>query len=131
MLVKEMTYVNFNGEERTEKFYFNLTKAEITEMEVSIEGGLTEKMNRIIASKDAKEIVSIFKKIVLDAYGEKSLDGRKFIKNDSVRSDFAQTQAYSDLFMELSTNEVAASEFMNGIIPNPPKAPMNPLQINN
>ena len=121
MLIKEMTYTDFNGEERTEKFYFNLTKAELTEMELSTEGGLTEKMEKVIAAKNGKEIIDAFKKIVLGAYGEKSPDGRRFIKSDEVRDGFAQTQAYSDLFMELSMNADAAAEFMNAIIPNVPE----------
>jgi hypothetical protein len=117
MLKKTMTYTDYNGISRTEDFYFNLTQAEITEMELSVDGGLVEMINRIIAAKDGKQIIAMFKDIVLRAYGEKSLDGRRFVKNQEIRDSFAQTEAYSDLFMELATNAEAASDFVNGIIP--------------
>jgi hypothetical protein len=117
MLKKTMTYTDYNGVSRTEDFYFNLTQAEITEMELSVDGGLVEMINRITAAKDGKQIIAMFKDIVLRAYGEKSLDGRRFIKTQEIRDAFAQTEAYSDLFMELATNAEAAADFVNGIIP--------------
>ena len=117
MLKKTMTYIDFNGNQRTEDFYFNLTKAELTEMEFSCDGGLVQTIEKIVAAQDNKQIVAIFKDLVLRAYGEKSLDGKRFIKNDEVRDGFAQTEAYSDLFMELSGNAEAAAAFINGIIP--------------
>ncbi len=117
MLKLTRTYLDFNGLSRTEDFYFNLTQAEITEMELSVDGGLVEMINRITAAKDGKQIIALFKDIVLRAYGEKSHDGRRFIKNQEVRDAFAQTNAYSDLFMELATDAEKASEFVAGIIP--------------
>lgn len=116
MLKKTITYTDYNGAERTEDFYFNLTKAEIMEMEMSTTGGLTEMINRIVAAKDAPAIISIFKKLVLKAYGEKSPDGKRFIKSDEIATAFSQTEAYSQLFMELATNADEASKFVNGII---------------
>ena len=118
MLKKTVTYTDYNGVERTEVFYFNLTKAEITEMELSTEGGLEAMIRKIVAEKNAPAIIKIFKELVLKAYGEKSPDGRRFIKNDEVRDAFSQTEAYSDIFMELATDADAAAAFVNGIIPS-------------
>ena len=118
MLKKTITYTDYNGVERKEDFYFNLTKAEIMEMEMSISGGLTEMINRIVAAQDAPAIVKIFKELILKAYGVKSPDGKRFIKSDELATEFAQTEAYSQLFMELATDADAASAFVNGIVPN-------------
>ena len=122
MLKKTITYTDYNGAERKEDFYFNLTKAEIMEMEMSISGGLTEMINRIVAAQDAPAIVKIFKELILKAYGEKSADGRRFMKVDEngvpLSINFSQTEAYSQLFMELATDADAASAFVNGIVPN-------------
>lgn len=117
MLKKTITYTDFNGNERTEDFYFNLSKAELTEMELSADGGLAETLKRIIDAKDSRQLVKIFKDLVLRSFGEKSADGKRFIKNEQLREEFSQTQAYSDLFMELATNDKAAVEFVNGILP--------------
>lgn len=117
MIKKTMTYTNYNNEEVTEDFYFNLTKAECLEMEMVAQGGLAEQLDGIVKSKDKKKIVETFKEVVLKAYGVKSPDGRRFIKTQELAAEFAQTEAYSDLFMELATKADAAIEFVNGIIP--------------
>lgn len=117
MLKKTITYTDYNGTERTEDFYFNLSKAEITEMEMSIDGGMVEMINKIVAAKSAPEIIAVFKKLILQAYGEKSPDGKRFIKSEELSTAFSQTEAYSNLFMELSTNDVEAANFVNGIMP--------------
>ena len=117
MLKKTITYTDYNGLERTEDFYFNLTKAEVMEMEMSTAGGLAETIQRIVAAQDAPAIIKIFKDLVLKAYGEKSLDGKRFIKNEEIKEAFSQTEAYSILFMELATDADAASKFVNGIVP--------------
>lgn len=117
MLKRTMTYTDYNGVSRTEDFYFNLTQAEVTELELSVDGGLVEMINRIIAAKDGKQIIALFKDIVLRSYGEKSPDGKRFIKNQEIRDAFAQTEAYSDLFMELATDAKKAAAFVNGIVP--------------
>ena len=117
MLKKTITYTDYNDVERKEDFYFNLTKAEITEMELSTVGGFAEMIQKVIDSQDTPQIIKIFKDLVLKAYGEKSQDGKRFIKNDEVREAFAQTEAYSELFMELATDADAAAKFVNGIIP--------------
>ena len=129
MLKKTITYTDYNGVERKEDFYFNLTKAEIMEMEMSISGGLTEMINRIVAAQDAPAIVKIFKELVLKAYGIKSPDGKRFIKSEELATEFAQTEAYSQLFMELATDADAASAFVNGIVPNVEGADAAPTLI--
>jgi len=117
MLKKRVTYEDFNGQKRTEDFYFNLTKAELMEMETSVNGGLSEMMRQVISTDDKPTLVRIFKDLVLRSYGEKSLDGKRFIKNDEVRDAFAQTQAYSDIFMELASDDRVATEFIKGVVP--------------
>lgn len=117
MIKKTITYTDYDGNERTEDFYFNLTKAEVMEMEMMTDGGLEKTINKIIQTTDTKRIIELFKSIILKSYGEKSLDGRRFIKNDEIREAFSQTEAYSQLFMELATDAKAASEFVNGVIP--------------
>ena len=129
MLKKTITYIDFDGNDRTEDFYFNLTKAEVAEMELSADGGLTKFLNKIVAEKDSKKIVEMFKSLILKSYGEKSLDGRRFIKNQEVRDSFMQTEAYSQLFMTLATDANAAQAFVNGIVPTvtEPKTGVIPL----
>ena len=95
----------------------NLTEAEITEMELSMNGGLSQLLTKILQENDQKQIIEYFKKIVLMAYGEKSLDGRKFVKNQKIRDEFASTAAYSEIFMELATDADAASAFVKGVMP--------------
>lgn len=117
MYTKRIPYVDYNGEKREEDFRFNLTKAELVEMEMSTEGGIEEMMKRIIEAKNRPELIKVFKKLILDSYGEKSPDGKRFIKNDELKEAFSQTQAYSELFMLLSTNDEEAAAFINGIMP--------------
>ena len=117
MYTRTIKYTDYNGVEREEKFSFNLTKAEIMEMEMSEVGGLTETINRIVAAQDAPQLIKLFKDLILRAYGEKSADGKRFIKNDEIKEAFSQTEAYSILFMELAQDADKASEFVNGIIP--------------
>jgi hypothetical protein len=117
MLKKTITYTDYNDKERTEDFYFNLTKAEVMEMEMTTTGGLAEQIAKIVAANDAPSIIKVFKDLVLKAYGEKSPDGRRFMKNDDIRTAFSETEAYSIIFMDLSQNTQAAVDFVNGIIP--------------
>lgn len=117
MIKKSITYTDYNGIERTEDFYFNLNKAEVMEMEMSTTGGLAEMIQRIVAAKDQPAIIKIFKDLILKAYGEKSLDGKRFVKSEEIRAGFEQTEAYSILFMELATDADAAAKFVNGIVP--------------
>lgn len=118
MFKKTIEFEDYNGTPRKEDFYFNLTKAEVMEMELGTVGGLAERINKIVATQDAPSIMSIFKELILKAYGEKSADGRRFEKkNGELAAAFAETEAYSALFMELATDDKAAAEFINGITP--------------
>ena len=117
MIKKTITYKDYNQVERTEDFYFNLSKAEVMEMEMSTSGGLAEMITRIVAAQDQPAIIKIFKDLILKAYGEKSPDGKRFVKSDELSIAFSQTEAYSQLFMELATDAEAASAFVNGIVP--------------
>lgn len=117
MLKKTIKYTDYNGNERAEDFYFNLSKAEVMEMEMSTTGGLGEQINKVIQTQDNPTIIKIFKDLILKAYGEKSADGKRFVKNDEMRTAFQETEAYSNLFIELATDANAATAFINGIIP--------------
>jgi hypothetical protein len=123
MLKKTIKFNDYNGVEREEDFYFNLSEAEVMEMEMSHNGGITTMIQRIVKEKDQEKIVEIFKDLILRAHGRKSDDGRKFIKNQEIRDDFLHTEAYSKLFMELASSDKAAADFVNGIVPKPKKQP--------
>ena len=122
MLSKSIKYTDYNGVEREEKFLFNLSKAELMEMEMGTAGGLAESIRHIIETQDGGLIMKTFKDLILKAYGEKSADGKSFIKvNDAgvpLSVAFSQTEAYSELFMELATDSMAAAKFVEGIVPN-------------
>jgi hypothetical protein len=117
MVKKTITYTDYNGVERTEDFYFNLTKAELMEMQLSMEGGMRAYIQRIMAAKSQLALVNLFKQILLLSYGKKSDDGRLFLKNDTIRAEFEAHPVYSQIYMELSLNEEKAAEFINGLIP--------------
>lgn len=117
MLKKTVTYVDYNGVERTEDFYFNLSKAEVAEMEMSVEGGFSKMLEEIVKSNDNVRIMELFKQMVLKAYGEKTPDGKRFVKSKELSEAFSQTEAYSEIFMELALDEKAAAAFVNGIMP--------------
>lgn len=127
MYTKRMTYTDYNGVQRTEDFRFNFTKAELVEMEMTASGGLEVMIQNIIDAQDKAELIKIFKKLILDSYGVKSPDGKRFIKSEELREEFAQTEAYSDLFILLSSNDDEAAKFINGIIPDGmPKVEIDP-----
>lgn len=117
MLKKTITYVDYNGNERTENYYFNLSKAELMEMELGVTGGYTEMLTSIVEAQDVPTLIKIWKDLILKSYGEKTADGKRFVKSKEMAEAFSQTEAYSDLFMELSTNTDAAIEFAKGIMP--------------
>ena len=117
MLKKTVNFTDYNGTERTQDFYFHLSKAEITEMEMSTVGGLAEMIQNVVKAQDAPSIIKIFKDLVLKSYGVKSPDGLRFIKSEELSTSFSQTEAYSQIFMELATDADAAAKFVNGIIP--------------
>lgn len=117
MLKKTITYTNFNDEEETEVFFFNLSKAELIELEMTHEGGLSDSLKKIAASEDGAAIIREMKNLILTSYGKKSPDGRRFIKNQQIRDEFESSEAYSALFMELVTDADAAVAFVQGIVP--------------
>lgn len=117
MLKETRTYTDYDGVERTEDFYFALSKAELAEMELSTDGGMQAMIEKIVNSKDNKKIVETFKSILLKSFGIKSDDGRRFIKSDEISKEFSETPVYSDMFIELATDEEKASRFINGIMP--------------
>lgn len=119
MLAKKITYTDYNGNERTETFYFNLSKAELMDSELSnaSKGGLEKMIQKLIDEKDSEKIMKTFKDIIFMAYGEKSDDGRRFIKSPELSKAFSETEAYVELFMEIVSNEEKAAEFINAIIP--------------
>lgn len=117
VLKKTVTYKDFNGDEQTEELFFHLSQAELVELEVGHDGGLSAAMQRIIDTNDGAAIIKEFKNIVMMSYGRKSMDGKRFIKNQQMREEFESSEAYSTLFMELVTDAEAASSFINGIVP--------------
>ena len=117
MLKKTIKYTDYDGNEREEDFYFNLNKAEVTEMELSKQGGLSEYIKRIVAAQDAPSLVELFKELICKSYGEKSLDGKRFVKSKELTEGFTQTEAYAELFVELASNAEEATKFVNGIMP--------------
>lgn len=130
MLKKTITYTDYNGEERTEDFYFNLTKAELVEMEVEAEGGMNEQLTKAIKSEDSFAILNFFKDTIKRAYGEKSEDGRRFVKDPKKTEEFLQTEAYSEMFIELASDENAAAAFVEGIIPKMDPDPSTSKALN-
>lgn len=121
MLKKTITYTDYNGKERTEDFYFNLTKAELTQLENSVSGGISDYIQQIKEAENVPELIKLFKKIILISYGEKSEDGKRFMKkkNGELLADvFESTEAFNVLFMELATDAEAATKFMNGVMPS-------------
>lgn len=117
MLKKSITYTDYNGVSRTETHYFNLSKAELMEMEYSTSGGMAEMMQRIIDAQDGPTLMKIFKEVILKAYGIKSPDGKRFEKSEEISTAFSQTEAYSELYVELLSDSEKAAEFFNGILP--------------
>lgn len=117
MYKKTISYTDYNGVDRTEDFYFNLSKAELLRLESEHPGGFEDYINRIIKSSDTKSLMECFEKIVIMAYGEKDETGRRFIKSEESAIAFQQTEAYSELIMELVSSADAASQFINSIVP--------------
>ena len=123
MYKKTIKYTDYDGNEREEDFYFNLSKAELMEMEMGTTGGMRKMLEKIVSAQDTAKIIEMFKLIILKAYGEKSDDGKRFIKSKELSEAFSQTEAYSILFTELATDSQAASYFVNAIIPKEANLP--------
>lgn len=117
MIKWPITYTDYNGETQTEDFYFNLNKAEVMEMNLEANGAYGEYLQRVVDQRDGKKIAHEFKRLILKSYGEKSPDGRRFIKSEEAAQAFEQTEAFSELYMQLATEEDAASKFIEGVLP--------------
>lgn len=117
MVKERITYTDYNGNERTEDFYFDLSEAELAEWQYSHDGGLREYLRKIVDADDQKQIIGYFKEILLKSYGIKSDDGRSFLKTDDIRLRFESSPAYSQIFMKLANDEAKAGAFINGIMP--------------
>jgi hypothetical protein len=124
MIAKTITYTDFNNLERTEDFYFNLSEAELTAWEFSVSGTLTEHIKRIESTVDVPQLMELYKELIDRSYGIKDADGRRFRKSPEILQDFKDTNAYSELFMELATDQKAGGEFISGIVSNKLKALM-------
>lgn len=125
MFKKTITYTDYSDVVRTEDFFFNLTKAEVVELETRTKGGLQKMIQKIVGEQDYGKIVEIFKEIILRSYGEKSLDGKHFTKSKDLADAFSQTEAYSEMFMEMASNADVAAAFVNGIVPKDIAAPQD------
>jgi len=123
MLKKTISYIDYDGNERKEDHYFNLNKAEVIELELEEQGGLSKLVEKLVAEQDGKRIMAIFKDLIMRSYGEKSLDGKRFIKSPELSTAFIQTEAYSELIMEMLTDPNAAAAFVNGIVPKSEENP--------
>jgi len=117
MLKKTITYEDLNGETVSEDYFFHLSKAELIELEMSHQGGLSTWLQSVVSAEDGASIIREFKKIILSAYGKRSDDGKRFVKTQELRDEFESTEAYSALFVELVTKTESAIEFVNGVIP--------------
>lgn len=117
MIKWPITYTDYNGETHTEDFYFNLNKAEVTEMNLEANGAYAEYLQRIVEQRDGKQIAHTFKNLILSSYGEKSADGRRFVKSEEMRKEFEQSEAFSELYMQLAFDPDTATKFMEGILP--------------
>lgn len=117
MYKETVKYIDYNGVERTEDVYFNLSKAELMEMQLSTAGGFDAMINKLIKAQDQPTLVKVFKDIILKSYGVPSPDGRRFVKTKELAEEFTQTEAYSDLYMKFITDSEAAAKFINGIMP--------------
>lgn len=117
MLKKTQTYTDYDGNERTEDLYFNLTKAEVVELNMVTTGGLEKTIDKMSSEQDMKSLYIMFKDIILRSYGEKSLDGKRFIKSKEISEAFSQTEAFSDLILELLGDAKKAADFINAVLP--------------
>lgn len=118
MFKKKITYTDYNGQERTEDFYFNLSRSELIMLESTTPGGYAAMLQRIIDSKDQRQLMNEFTNLIKMSYGVKSDDGKHFIKNDEVVNDFLNSAAFDQMFLEFFTDDNAASDFANGVLPS-------------
>lgn len=116
MLTKRITYVDYNGNERTENFEFNLNRVEALDFALSIDGDLTEYVRKSVEEDNKAALIKMVKDIVLRSYGKKSEDGRRFMKSDEITRSFIETEAYSVLMTELISDSGESAKFINGVL---------------
>lgn len=117
MYTKSVKYVDFDGNERTEDVRFNFTQEELVRLNLSKEGGLEYYLNKLIQTRNVKEVAEILREVLLKAYGEKSPDGKRFDKSDEIRNNFANSAMFSDIYMELANDPDKCAEFFKKIVP--------------
>lgn len=117
MYKKTIKFTDYNGTEREEDFFFNLNESETIKWEYSYPGGFSAMMVRITQAQDIKEIIDVFEELIRQSYGEKSPDGREFVKSPKLVERFMQTEAYNKMFMELCSDSKAAADFFNNVLP--------------
>ena len=118
------TYTDYDDNQRTEDFYFNYSEAELTDLQFSVSGGLAGMIDKIIKTNDMPKLVELFRELIQKAYGEKSNDGRRFMKSPELTKEFTETVAYSQIYMRLATDSKAAQEFINKVVPKSMKDKM-------
>lgn len=117
MFSRTFEYTGYDGQPHKDTWWFNLSEAELYKLELSNLGGMNGMMQKLLRESKPGEVVDLFEKLILSAVGERSVDGRKFIKNEEIRQDFYQSKAYSDLFVELVKSGEKLAEFLRGAIP--------------
>lgn len=117
MYSKEINYKDYNGIQRTEKFYFNLSRVEVLELEAATPGGLKQFLENMAETKDNHKLIEFIKELIRLSYGVKSPDGKYFRKTEEIWEEFRYSEAFVELFLSLGEDSRAASEFVNGIIP--------------
>lgn len=117
MYLKKMKYTDFNDNEREETFCFHLSQADLVKLEANFDGGFEAYATRLVEARSSKDLVNVLEDLIARSYGVKSLDGKQFIKNKEVLEEFKQCPAYSDLFIQLLTDDKAAEDFILGIMP--------------
>lgn len=117
MIKKTITYQDYNGVARAEDFYFNLNRAEVIELEAATPGGLKHFLEEMVQTKDNHKLIEFVKELIRMSYGVKSPDGKYFTKTEESWTAFRYSEAFVELFLELGNNAEAATEFVNGIIP--------------
>lgn len=117
MLVKTIEYTDYDGNPQKDTCYFNMSKAEIAAMQVRMDGKFIDHLKDLVAGNKVEELFNHFRDIILDSYGEKSADGKKFYKTPKMREEFESSIAFSELLVELMTDKAKVSSFTRAILP--------------
>ena len=133
MFKHKIDYVDFNGTQRSEDFYFHLSLPEVTRLEAEIGKPLNQYAQEVAANQNIKELLDFIEKMVLSSYGQKSADGKSFLKSEEIRKEFEHSQAYAELFEQLLTNAELAEKFGSSVADNgkPRKNQVAPSVVSN